>query len=234
MKPSGKPVASFLAALALGAFAAAAHPAPSECDAVAGNLVVNCGFELGSFAGWTHSGNTVFDGVAGGGIEHSGNFGAFFGAVGSLGFISQDLATVPGDSYDLSLWLQSDGSTSNEFEVLFNGLVLTHVTNQAAFPYTQFTFMGLAATGASTELKFGFRDDAGFLYFDDVSVTSAIAQQVPEPGSLALMALALAGLSTWRRRLRPNSGWSTLISSAAPHATVGELDRAQATLGAPS
>jgi hypothetical protein len=208
MKPSGKPFASFLAALALGAFAAAAHAAPSECDAVAGNIVVNCGFETGTFVGsWTLSGNTGFEGVAGGGVEHSGNFGAFFGPIGSLGFISQDLATVAGDSYDLSLWLKSDGGIPNEFEVLFNGLVLTHVTNQAAFPYTQYTFMGLAATGASTELKFGFRDDPGFLSFDDVSVTSTIAQQVPEPGSLALMALALAGLSTRRRRLRPNSGW---------------------------
>ena len=203
MRPSGKPYVSFVAALAVSAFAAAVHAAPSECDAVVGNLVVNCGFETGTFAGWTQSGNTGFTGVSTG-AAHSGTFGAFFGPVGSLGFISQNLVTVPGTSYDLSFWLRSPGGTPNEFEALFNGAVLVDIVNAGAFPYTQFTFSGLTATGASTELRFGFRQDPDFWNFDDVVVVSSIISQVPEPASLALIALGLVGLSAWRRRNRPN------------------------------
>ena len=206
MKPSGKPVASFLAALAFGAFAAAAHAAPSECDAVAGNLVVNCGFETGTFAGWIRTGQQDNTSVTSAAVNvHSGNFAARFGQVGGLGFITQNLVTVPGESYDLSFWLKNDGGSPNEFRASFNGVPLVDLTNQSVFPYTHFTFTGLTATGASTALQFGFRQDPSFFDFDDVSVIGAIAQ-VPEPGSLALIALALAGLSTWRRRLRPNSG----------------------------
>jgi hypothetical protein len=40
-------------------FGAMQSKASSVCDAVAGNLVTNCGFETGDFTGWTLSGNDV-------------------------------------------------------------------------------------------------------------------------------------------------------------------------------
>src|SRR5262249_48593705 len=55
---------------------------PSICDAIAGNLVTNCGFESGDFTGWTQTpasfGSDFF--VGDGSLINSGNFGAAFGA----------------------------------------------------------------------------------------------------------------------------------------------------------
>src|SRR5207342_1372158 len=67
------------------------------------NLVTNGGFETGDFTGWTNGGNTGFTGVDPG-IQHSGTYGAFFGPIGSNGFLSQTLATTAGGVYTLSFW----------------------------------------------------------------------------------------------------------------------------------
>src|SRR5690242_19872650 len=55
------------AMLSLAFSSGAAMAAPSACDAVAGNLIVNCGFESGNFSGWTVTGNNQATGVAGNG-----------------------------------------------------------------------------------------------------------------------------------------------------------------------
>jgi flagellin len=157
------------------------------------NLVVNPGFETGNFAGWTQSGNTDFTGVAGSAALPPSSFGAFFGPQGSLGFLSQNLVTDPGASYDLTFWLLNQGGTPNQFQASWNGSVITGslMNNAAAFDYTQFTFQGLLATGSSTVLEFGFRQDPSFWFLDDVSVTRA---SVPEPLSSLWLGLTLAGM----------------------------------------
>jgi hypothetical protein len=168
------------------------------------NIVVNPGFETGTFAGWTHSGNTGFSGVTGGGIEHSGSFGAFFGPVGSNGFLSQTLSTTPGSLYDLSFWLRPDGGSPSNFSVSFNGVSLLTLTNPPTSPYTQFTFTGLLATSNSTGLIFSFRDDPSFFSFDDVSVSLTGAAAVPDSGTGGLLlSVGLGGLCLVNRILRP-------------------------------
>src|SRR5258708_2856220 len=89
--------------------------------AYAQELLANPGFETGDFTGWTQSGNTGFSGATG--APHTGQFGAFFGPVGSMGFISQDLATIPGAAYEISWWLGNfrGTSTSNEFSATAGG-----------------------------------------------------------------------------------------------------------------
>src|SRR5262249_7226650 len=133
---------------------------PSICDAVIGNLVVNCGFETGDTTGWTLTGNAGFIGVTGG-AQNSGIFTLFAGPVGSDGFLTQTIPTVPGQAYRISFYFEADGGTPSDFAVSFNGVQLYSEVNPAAHGYELHTVTGVA-TGASTVLSFQFRDDPGF------------------------------------------------------------------------
>lgn len=165
----------------------------------AANLVTNGSFETGDFTGWTLSGNTGFTGVECPGAPFAGpgggNCDAFLGPVGSDGTLSQILATIPGLSYEIKFDFQADGGTPSDFSAVWDGQpALFSVTNPPAGPYQVLTFHALATT-STTSLSFHFRDDPGFLKLDDVSVVG-----VPEPGSLALLGIGMAGLWWSRRR----------------------------------
>ena len=155
----------------------------SECDAVVGNLVANCGFETGDFTGWTQSGDLTYTAVDT--VPHSGGFGAYFGPVNSLGFIAQNVSTAAGQLYNLTFWLRN-AQQPNRFQVFWNGVLLADSTNLDDFPYTQFTFNGLVASGGATELKFGFYNLPDFFFLDDVVVVSnasACSSDGPDVGS---------------------------------------------------
>ena len=148
------------------------------------NLVQNPGFETGDLTDWPVYGVGSYLGVqTSNPTPNSGNYEAYFGAVGSLAGISQTLTTVPGLNYNFRFYLASDGQTPNEFQASFGSTQLFDSTNIAASGYVLESF-DVVATDAATTITFGGRNDQGYLYLDDVSVTAA----APEPSTWAMLA----------------------------------------------
>jgi hypothetical protein len=168
------------------------------------NIVQNPGFESGT-ANWTFSGwNTTSSPV------HSGTQSADTGCVGSAcvvpgsgAFISQSLGTVTGQNYDLSFWVTESGGPTSEILVRWNGSTVADIlnpNNNGANNWRQLSFTNLAATSTSTLLEVYGRQDPAGIYVDDFIVDSSVASTVPEPGTFLLAGLALAAVSTLRRR----------------------------------
>jgi len=153
-----------------------------NCVQVPGNLIQNCGFESGTFDGWTQSGDTSFTSVTTD-AAHSGNFGVKIGPEGFAGFLTQVVPTTAGQRYDLSFWLRNAGQP-NQFLLYWGG---TLISNCQSFPTTaspgadtivhdQMFFPALSpARGPNTVLTFGFFNATDFFFFDDVVL-------VPSPG----------------------------------------------------
>jgi len=169
----------------------------SICDAVAGNLVANCGFETGNFSSWTQFGNTGATGVGGSSVN-SGSFAADFGPVGSTGGIFQDILTSS-TVYNLSFYLANDGGTPSSFDVSWGGVSQFSQTNAGGFAYQQLVFNNLSGQNTSTRLQFTFRNDPSFYHLDDVVVTAVNA--APEPGTAGLLMTGFGGM-VWLVRRR--------------------------------
>ena len=189
-------------------------PTPSQCDAVVGNLVVNCGFENG-FTSWNRDSedNPVADTIS----PHTGLFAASFTSESApglqtlgpssngaepLGTIGQTITTVPNQTYALAFFLQSSmpppslvpPGDGNKFVASVNGTPAFSIANVGLFPYT-LTQVLFVATGPSTELTFSGFNRSGFITLDDITVTAA-----PEPAVLIMLGLGLAGLTLRRMK----------------------------------
>jgi PKD repeat protein len=133
-------------------------------------LVLNGDFDTADLAGWTPSGNLGVSIDTDPLYVHSGTYGAELGPVGTLGFLSQAIPTIPGRSYLVSLWLDSpDGDTPNEFSVAWGGTTLFDGVNLPALGWTNLQFVVVASTSTTT-LRLGFRDDPSYLGVDSIGV----------------------------------------------------------------
>ncbi len=211
-----KKIFSILPLILCGLWSASqARASISACNAIAGNLVANCGFETGSFTSWTIGGNTT-DPIQGTtpefyGVDafdaQSGNFGAYMSQDFMVGTspvtLSQALTTVVGKAYTVSFWLELDTKPNTgetySFAASWAGTTIMSLTPTAAAPgsvgaFNQYTFTETATT-TSTLLSFAFVNGDNFWSFDDTLVA------LPEPSTGVLAGIALCGLLLLRRSL---------------------------------
>jgi hypothetical protein len=198
---------TLISALCLGsclALLGGRSQAQSICDATAGNLVGNCGFETGDFTDWTLSGNDV-PGELGNlyGVEegsdpivgtapNSGSYQAYFSdIVSNATTLSETLSTVASDTYTVSFYLaqqlEGPGTVNNSAVISFGGSTLATLTNVGVQGYTLYSYTATATSGSSVlSLKFG--DDIGEFLLDDVTVT---VSAVPNPANAVLLLTGL-------------------------------------------
>ena len=181
--------------------------------AMAGNLLINPGFENvdagGNFVGWTTTGGNIAPDTVFPNLDATD---AFFGdPPGTFppSTLNQPVATSPGAEYTLAFALLDEaGFSGDTFAIQYGGFTATITGDQAAAPgtlpsfYTEFTFdiPGLDITDPATTLSFNGQSIAGW-NLDDVSLTEVPAiVTTPEPGALALFAIAVPVLVCLRRK----------------------------------
>jgi hypothetical protein len=214
------------------------------------SLVQNGGFEMGDFTDWTLVGNgtisngrfgsTIYNAVESSSsyssVVHSGNYGAFLGDI-QLATLSQTLATVPGENYLLSFWLDNTTSGSiQRFQASWNGSNLYSITNPPAFSWTNLQFI-VTAVSSSTVLQFGAENDPAYFGLDDISVTHiptvAFKTATQTTGTFNLTWATATGLvyqvqyktnllqTSWLNLIKPTTATSTNLSASdtsfSPH-----------------
>jgi hypothetical protein len=138
------------------------------------NLVLNGSFEAGGFTGWSLGGDFKRTDVVSGPfyVYPAGEDGQFYvalGTGGSDGTLSQTLGTTPGENYRVRFWMASVGDDASNFSAFWNGAPVYVAANPAtAGAWTQFSFT--LTGGGNDTIGFGFRDSAGYIALDNVSV----------------------------------------------------------------
>jgi len=178
----------------------------SAPSAMAGNIVVNPGFESGFLPGWSvnmaSTSPWMIDFLPNGGIRNIDTScgGAICLDPVSGSFFYQDLPTSIGLTYTLSFWAFFEGfavGKPEELKVTWGGTTALDIVNPPVDPdvYNQYSAFDLVATSSTTRLQFFGRDDINQIGVDDISVTAN-----PEPSTFLLISVALLIAAGYRSR----------------------------------
>ncbi len=181
----------------------------------ANNLVANGSFETGDLTGWTvdpfSQGNTtasVYSGsyCCGGATPPDGTFAVAFGGGGAFaGEIAQAFATVPGVVYAGSLEYMGVGTPdSNVIVTLGDAISLTPLSGPTTLDplfggdQWQTYHFSFTATSTLSGIDILGTNDQGCC--SDTMVDHVVITATPEPTSLLLGSLGVAGLAVVVRR----------------------------------
>jgi hypothetical protein len=168
------------------------------------NLVQNPGFESGTLADWTATGQVSTITYA----PHSGSYAALL-ASGSDS-LSQSIATVSGNTYDITFWFSyafGTGPTESLSASWGGSQLFSTDTTGGSSPYVEETFDNEIATSISTAIEFNAAvgDSEGF-YLDDISVVDVTPSGVPDGGwTAALFGFGIVTLGFFKNCLRRKS-----------------------------
>lgn len=194
--------ASFALPLAVSSNALAA----ASCDAIAGNVIVNCGFETGDFTGWNLNDSNNYSYVLPEN-PYTGSYNAYLGA--APGSLSQTFSDVAGAVYSVSFALDNEiavdqngvpypGADSFGVSITDTNGTVTSLLDPMSIPQTSnyniynFSFVG---TGSDT-LNFSLNNIPSYYDLDNVEVNAP----TPEPSSLALMGTGAVIFAGYTRR----------------------------------
>ena len=109
------------------------------------------------------------------------------------GLLHQDVHTTLGQTYKFAFWLSGDGSNweGERFRALWDGVLILDERQVLGSDWAYHSFI---VTATSTPTNIEFRGES-HIQLDDVSVTL-----IPEPATLSLLGLGLAGLGFSRRK----------------------------------
>jgi hypothetical protein len=203
-------------------FLAAPHARASGsiCDAVVGNLVMNCGFELGAYSstlgGYTNNSVPLYW-VANAGFDLEPSYNHIQTGVlvnsGSqslsisnydyqpVATLSQTITDVAGSTYSGSFYAFDGGANGDGnayLQMQVNGVAKVALDDTVS-TYTQYDF-SFVGTGSDT-LTIAAQTNPSEWYVDDVVLTGA--SPAPEPGEILPVAFGMALLlsAALRRRL---------------------------------
>lgn len=191
-----------LTATLLGLTMSGARATPSSCNAVAGNLAANCGFETAG--SWSGNGLQMVNGTFGTWDQHSGSY---FDAMGNgVKTLSQTIATVLGGTYSISFFAVNINDPTATIGASFGGAIVsapatprpgqtfligTSPTSNNSQNYVEYSGSAFAS-GPSTALVFSTATGTGqFILLDDVVVTLQSLQL--ESGAPAYSSTLLGG-----------------------------------------
>jgi hypothetical protein len=149
--------------------------------------------------GWTIGNTGTVDIDAGGTCKSGvGRCIDLDGSTNSVGLLQRTFALVGGRKYTLSFDMAGGYFTGNTVAVNFGSASLNVINLAATFVYNTYTLQFSPVTSGNYTLSFlnngGTASDNSGAYLDNVAIT------VPEPGTLAIAALALGALALSRRK----------------------------------